>query len=90
MQLKKMSCFEDTRFNMFSRFTRRLSAKYCSSRENFKSDFSEQEVFFNRQDIKKIFRFSKMRILILQYARSQTKYVVKNYKISVTLLDFDI
>ncbi len=31
-----------------------------------------------------------MRILILQYARSQTKYVVKNYKISVTLLDFDI
>ncbi len=29
MQLKKMSCFEGTRFNMFSRFTRRLSAGYC-------------------------------------------------------------
>jgi len=29
MQLKKVNCFEGTRFYVFSRFSRRLSAGYC-------------------------------------------------------------
>ncbi len=31
MQLKKVDCFEDTRFYVFSRSSRRLSAGYCSN-----------------------------------------------------------
>ncbi len=29
MQLKKVGCFEDTRYYVFSRSSRRLSAGYC-------------------------------------------------------------
>ncbi len=31
-----------------------------------------------------------MRILVLQYARLQTRYVARNYKVPVTLLGFGI
>ena len=38
MQLKKVGCFEATRFYVFSRSSRRLSAGYCTSLDDDKDE----------------------------------------------------
>ncbi len=56
MQLKKVDCFEGTRFYVFSRSSRRLSAGYCILRRGMlfvlmrKESFGEKVAVYIVQD----------------------------------------